>query len=102
MLTLHERMNRHRAGIKPFTHDIVSWGTRFHVVGKYSADAWRRMWRQPNRASVHSYIDGKFRQHILSETGLNDDVAAVITQFNGDVTANRNRLYSSFALRCRD
>src|ERR1700733_1687218 len=29
MLTLHERMNRHRAGIKPFTHDIVSWGTRF-------------------------------------------------------------------------
>lgn len=98
MLALHERMNRHRAGIKPFTHDIVSWGTRFHVVGKYSADAWHRLRRQPNATSVHTYIDGKFRQHILSETGLNDDVTAVLVQFNSDIAANRNRLYSELAL----
>ena len=98
MLTLHERMNRHRAGIKPFTHDIVSWGTRFHVVGRYSADAWRKFRMQPNRASVHAYIDAKFRQHILAETDLHDDVASVIGQFNSDVAANRNRLYSELAL----
>jgi hypothetical protein len=98
MLTLHERMNRHRAGIKPFTKDIVSWGTRFHVVGRYSSDAWLRFSGQPSASSVHAYIDDKFRHHILSQNDLHDDVSAVLAQFNADVAANRNRLYSELAL----
>jgi hypothetical protein len=99
MATLHERVNTHRGGIKPFTHEITSWKTRFGVIGRYSADAWNKVRGRPqNTKHVREYVDEKFRRRILSEDGLKADVAAVLEQFDEDITASRNQLYSELAL----
>lgn len=99
MVTLHERIAAHRAGIAPFTHEITSWKTRFGVLGRYSADAWNKVRGRPrNTDHVRAYVDGKFRRHVLSEEALKGDVAAVLEQFDEDMAASRNRLYVQLAL----
>jgi hypothetical protein len=97
--TLHERIAGHRRGIKPFTHEITSWATRFGVIGRYSEDLWNRMRGRPQDvAHVRAYVDEKFRRHILSEVSLRADVTAVLMQFDEDMTASRNRLYAELSL----
>ena len=99
MTTLHERIAVHRGGIKPFTHEITSWKTRFGVIGRYSADAWNKVRGRPqNTAHVRDYVDEKFRRRVLSEEGLKRDVAAVLEQFDDDMAASRNRLYAELAI----
>jgi len=100
---LHDRINVHRAGIAPFTHDIASWGTRFGVLRRYSSDLWQR-WRHhnPSAGSVSAYVNEKFRRHILSEDGLKQDVALVLDQFTDDMAASRNRLYAELALPLKE
>ena len=96
--TLHEHVNAHRAGIKLFCRDISSWGTRFGVIGRYTADAWRSVRSKPSIGSVKQYVDGKFRDHILSEQSLQHDLSAAVRQFNEDMAASRNQLYAELRL----
>ena len=96
---LHDRIRMHKAGIPQFTREIVSWKTRFGVVGRYSSDVWYNL-RHGHRdvTAVSQYVNEKFRRHILSEDALKADVAAVLAQFDQDVQASRNRLYSDLSL----
>jgi hypothetical protein len=99
MATLHERIAAHRRGIKPFTHEITTWATRFGVIGRYSEDVWNKMRGRPqNTAHVRAYVDEKFRRQILSEVSLRADVRAVLMQFDEDMAASRNRLYAELSL----
>ena len=97
--TLHDRVSMHRAGIAPFTKDITSWRTRFGVLGRYSSGLWHKFRRQPtDRDSVSTYVNEKFRRHILSEESLRRDVSTVLAQFDDDMAASRNQLYSELYL----
>jgi hypothetical protein len=99
IVVLHDRMTMHRAGVGPFTREVVSWGTRIGVMKRYPPDVWHHLRNQPNDAHrVTEYVDEKFRRHILSEASLRQDLDAVIAQFNDDMLASRNRLYAGLAL----
>jgi hypothetical protein len=91
---MHERLNGRRWGIKPFVKDVGSWSTRFGVIGRTSSDLWNKHWKkQPNAAAVRTYVDDKFRHHVLSEKALEADMGEVLKQFREDLDASRNRLY---------
>jgi hypothetical protein len=96
--TLHERMDIHRRQIGPFTKDISSWHTRFGILRRYPSDLWRRFRGTGDLQQVHEYVNAKFRKHILSERRLQQDVVAVLGQFNSDMAASRNELYSQLLL----
>ncbi len=96
IVTLHDRIVMHRAGIKPFTEDITSWGSRFGIVGRYSSDLWEKWWdNKKNADAVTQYVEGKFEADILSDGKLRDDISVVLAQFNHDVSASRYRLYAA-------
>jgi hypothetical protein len=99
IVVLHDRMSMHRAGVGPFTREVVSWGTRFGVMKRYPADQWHKLRGQSGDAHrVAEYVNEKFRRHILSEESFRQDVDAVVAQFNDDMVASRNRLYAELAL----
>jgi hypothetical protein len=96
---LHDRIAIHRAGIQPFTKDVASWHTRFGVLRRYPSDLWRKLRHKPQSPdSVAQYVNEKFRRHVLSEDTLNQDVASVLSNFNEDMLASQNRLYSELTL----
>jgi hypothetical protein len=96
---LRDRIAMHRAGVEPFTKDVASWHTRFGVLRRYPADLWHRLRYQPPSANgVAEYVNEKFRRRVLSEETLNQDVAAVLSNFNEDMVASQNRLYSELSL----
>src|SRR5258706_11734386 len=94
LANMHERLNGRRWGIKPFVKDVGSWSTRFGVIGRTTSDLWNKHWKkQPNAAAVRTYVDDKFRHHVLSEKALEADMGEVLKQFREDLDASRNRLY---------
>lgn len=97
--TLYDRIHMHRAGIPAFTRDVASWKTRFGVIGRGSADVWHALRHGHSDISrVSLYVNEKFRRYVISENALRADVAAALLQFNDDMQASRNRLYSDLAL----
>jgi len=94
---LHDRIEYHRRHVVPFTKDVSSWGTRFGILKRYPSDLWRKF-NGSGGGQVAAYVNQKFRQHILSEQTLRQDVVAVVAQFNNDMTASRNQLYSELTL----
>lgn len=96
---LHARFDAHRAGIKPFAHDVSGWATRLGVIGCSAADLWNHVFgHDPKLNRVGNYIQQKFRAHVLSEGSLETDVEQVLTQFQADVEANRNQLLAEIKL----
>jgi hypothetical protein len=96
---LHDRMAMHRAGVESFTKDVTSWHTRFGVLRRYPADLWNKVRHRPQSSDgIAEYVNQKFRSHVLSEQSLNDDVLAVVSNFNDDMAASQNRLYADIAL----
>jgi hypothetical protein len=99
IVVLRDRMARHRAGVSVFADEMMSWGTRFGVVGRYSTNVWHKLWREKNIPDrVAEYVHEKFYEQVLSEDDLKQDVAAVLAQFNEDMTASRNQLYVELTL----
>jgi hypothetical protein len=91
---MYERLNGRRWGIKPFVKDVGSWKTRFGVIGRSTKDFWRkRVRKQPDTEAVRTYVNEKFRHHVLSEQALEADMGEVLKQFREDLEASRNRLY---------
>jgi hypothetical protein len=91
---LHKRLGGHRKGIPAFADDITSWGTRFGVVGRSTRDAYRKVRRKPDANTTRTYVEQKFRQHVMSEIELEAAVAAAVEQFRADLEADRNLLLS--------
>jgi hypothetical protein len=99
MLALHERMQFHRAGVVPFARDVRSWGTRFGVMHRLTADLWHKVRHdQSHPPQVAQYINEKFRREVISEKQLQGDVASILSGFEQDLSANRNKLYSQLSL----
>jgi hypothetical protein len=94
---LHDRIQAHRARIPRFTKDVLSWSTRFGILKRYPGDLWHKV-RGGDPGAVRAYVNEKFRDDILSEIGLQQDVVAVVAQYNLDMTASRNQLYSELEL----
>jgi hypothetical protein len=91
---VYERLNGRRWGIKPFVKDVGSWRTRFGVIGRTTSDFWhKRVKQEPDAAAVRTYVNDKFRHHVLSEQALEADMGEVLKQFREDLEASRNRLY---------
>lgn len=100
---LHARFDAHRAGVKPFAHDVSGWATRLGVIGCSAADLWNHVFgRNPKVNHSSDYIQQKFRAHVLSEGSLETDVEQVLTQFQADVEANRNQLLAEIKLPLRN
>ncbi len=96
---LHARFDAHRAGIKPFAHDVSGWATRLGLIGCSAADLWSHVFgHDPKINHVGDYIQQKFRAHVLSEQSLEADVQQVLMQFQADVEANRNQLLAETKL----
>lgn len=95
---LHDRVEYHRRHVGPFTRDISSWSTRFGVLKRYPSDLWGKLNGNGTGGKVAAYVNEKFRQHILSEQTLRQDVVAVVAQFNNDMAASRNQLYAELTL----
>jgi len=96
---LHARFDAHRAGVKPFAHDVSGWATRLGVIGCSAADLWNHVFGHDRKISrVGNYIQQKFRAHVLSEQSLETDVEQVLMQFQSDVEANRNQLLTEIKL----
>ena len=99
MLALHERMQFHRAGVVPFARDVRSWGTRFGVMHRLPADLWHKVRHDKSHPpQVAQYINEKFRREVISEKQLQGDVASILSGFEQDLSANRNKLYSQLSL----
>ena len=99
MLALHERMQFHRAGVVPFARDVRSWGTRFGVMHRLPADLWHKVRHDRSHPpQVAQYINEKFRREVISEKQLQGDVASILSGFEQDLSANRNKLYSQLSL----
>jgi hypothetical protein len=91
---MYERLNGRRWGIKPFVKDVGSWKTRFGVIGRSTKDFWRKRVRKaPDAEAVRTYVNDKFRHHVLSEQALEADMGEVLKQFREDLEASRNQLY---------
>jgi hypothetical protein len=96
---LHDRVDARRRRVPRFTQDVVSWGTRFGILKRYPSDLWQKVSGNGSASGkVKTYINEKFRDDILSEIGLHQDVVAVVAQYNEDITASRNELYSELEL----
>jgi hypothetical protein len=97
---LHDRIEARRGRIRRFTKDISSWSTRFGILKRYPGDLWGKL-RGRDGNAVRAYVNEKFRDDILSEIGLRQDVVAVVAQYNQDMAASRNELYSGLELPLR-
>jgi hypothetical protein len=94
-----ERLNGRRWGIKPFVKDVNSWKTRFGVVGKKTGDLWTHYVRdKADPQTVKTFIDDKFRHHVLSEYALEQDMAKCLASFHEELDASRNKLYLDLRL----
>ncbi len=103
VLALHERMEIRRVGVGPFARDLRSWGTRLGLLRRYPSDLLHKM-RGDGRSNnqVGTYVNEKFRGHVMSEQTLEQDLNAVLKGFEEDLAANRNRLYSQISLPLAD
>ena len=92
---LHEKFINYRKGITPFVEDITAWGTRFGIVGRSAGDLWDKYWNNiENPKRVSEYVYNKYSAHIFSDEKLEKDIAEIIDQFQSDIYAERNRLFS--------
>jgi uncharacterized membrane protein len=83
---LQETFNAYRGGIRPFTEEITSIGTRFGVLRRMPADWWNK------EQSINLYIQEKFEHHLFSEGQFQSEIAGILTAFKEDLEANTNRL----------
>ena len=99
ILSLHDRFNAHRAGVKAFAQDVSGWATRFGVMQSFATDVWDKHVRgNPSANGVGDYIQEKFRMHVLSEQSLQADVEDVLKQYRQDLEASRNQLFAEIKL----
>lgn len=93
--TFRDHFAEFRKGIPGFTEDLTGWGTRFGVVSNWTKDKWDAWWNENENANrLGVYVHDKFRDHILSEEELEAAFTDSITQYTGDLMANRNSLLS--------
>jgi hypothetical protein len=92
------QIGTYRQGIPAFVEDIMSWGTRFGVIGRSSQDLWRWWWGdQSNATQVREYVSAKFEKSLFSDQDLAALIEATLQQFRDDLQASQNRLYADIS-----
>lgn len=81
-----ETFNGYRGGVRPFTEDITSIGTRFGILRRMPANWWYEDQR------INAYIQEKFETHLFSEQQFQRDIAGILNSLKEDLEANTNRL----------
>lgn len=81
-----EVFDKYRGGIKPFTEDITSIGTRFGILRRMPANWWYEDER------INAFIQEKFETHLFSEEQFHRDISNVLKTLKEDLQANENRL----------
>lgn len=82
----------YRKGIKPFSDDITSMGTRFGILTRMPANWWYEDGR------IQRFVQTKFETHIFGEKQLNDDLTSALASLRDEIHANRNQLLASVKL----
>lgn len=79
---IDDAFRRYRQGVRPFTEDVTSLGTRLGVLVRLPG-AW---WSGDDR--IEQYIRAKFEQHIFSQEKLQNDISGALLAYREDVHAN--------------
>lgn len=87
-----DSFTKYRKGIKPFSDDITSMGTRFGILRRMPANWWYEDGR------IQQYVQTKFETHIFGEKQLNDDLTLALTSLRDEIYANRSQLLASVKL----
>lgn len=82
---INEIFAGYKQGVKPFSEDITSMGTRFWALWEWTG----------GKDDVRGYVHGKFEKHIFSEKQLEQDIESALKGYEEDIIANRNRLLSN-------
>lgn len=91
-----DSFTKYRNGIKPFSDDITSMGTRFGILRRMPANWWYEDGR------IQKYVQAKFETHIFGEKQLNDDLTSALASLRDEIHANRNQLLASVKLAVSD
>lgn len=86
-------MNGHANGIDPFIKELNGFWTRVGMVGCTIKD---HTWGKGDL--VNSWVSAMFAHHVISDAAVKADIAKCLEQFQADVEANRNILYSQVQL----
>lgn len=89
---IDDSFTKYRKGIKPFSDDITSMGTRFGILTRMPANWWYEDGR------IQQYVQAKFESHIFGEKQLNDDLTLALTSLRDEIQANRSELLASVKL----
>jgi hypothetical protein len=79
---LHDMFEDYRKGIKPFSKDVTSWGTRWGVMRRMPTDWWY------NKTDIQQFIAPKFEANLFSEESLAAGLEGALIAFHKDVEAN--------------
>lgn len=92
LASLHDQFDGFRRGTADFSEDITGWG-RFGIAKNWTKDKWD-LWINDveNADNLTSYVNDKFRQHVLNEEQLQSAINDPLVQFTGDMIANQNEL----------
>ena len=83
---LGESFEGYRRGVRPFSEEINTWGTRLGVIRLMPGDYWYE------KTDVGEFIQKKFAKHLFSDQTLKRDIRTALAQFREDVSANQNAM----------
>ncbi len=82
---INDLFTRYRRGVKPFSEDLTSMGTRFWVLWEMTG----------GEDDVKRYVRSKFEKHIFSKKELANEIDTALKSYQEQLEANRNQLLSS-------
>ena len=93
--TVKDRFQKFRGGVAPFVEEMTEYGTRFGILKRIASDKWDKWWnKNDNAKGVATYVNEKYRKHVMSEEYLKSAMADAITVFSENINANRNKMLS--------
>lgn len=86
---IEEAFSGYLRGIRPFSEDVTSIGTRFGVLTRMPLNWWYADSR------IQRFVQEKFEKHIFGEDQFNADISSALKDFRDEVYANRRNLLAS-------
>ncbi len=80
---------RYAEGAPNFAKDLTGWGTRFKIMYRKGVET---VQRKDEHTWTQQLVQEKFATHVMSDTSLEQDLLAIMKQFNFDLEANRNEM----------
>ena len=90
--SLDDTFKRYEQGVPKFASDLTGWGTRFKIMYRKGVETAEG---KEQHTWTQQLIQDKFSQHVMSDASLEQDLLAIMKQFNFDLEANRNQMLAS-------